>query len=89
MSEPTFHEWLAIQRLYKGTKNGFTKTRKLDGTSGSVASIVQKFATVSSSSDSIHDDLSSLKNTSRQVDDTIPVIANGLDWLIGLVDWIG
>ena len=75
----------AIQR---DGKHGFTK-KKLDGTSGSVASIVQKFATVSSSSDSIHDDLSSLKNTSRQVDDTIPVIANGLDWLIGLVDWIG
>ena len=73
----------AIQR----DEQSFTK--KLDGTSGSVASIVQKFATVSSSSDSIHDDLSSLKNTSRQVDDTIPVIANGLDWLIGLVDWIG
>ena len=72
----------------KGRKHALQK-RKLDGTSGSVASIVQKFATVSSSSDSIHDDLSSLKNTSRQVDDTIPVIANGLDWLIGLVDWIG
>ena len=66
MSEPTFHEWLAKQRLYKGTEKKALQKRKLDGTSASVASIVQKFATVSSSSDSIHDDLSSLKNTSRQ-----------------------